>query len=60
MKLMFDFQVLAFQSDMTRVLLVQDGSRRVEPRVSRRAARTRASTRRRTTAAASRRSSIST
>ena len=32
-------------------VLVQDGPRRVEPRVSRRAARTRASTRRRTTAA---------
>ena len=51
MKLMFDFQVLAFAVRHDARVLVQDGPRRVEPRVSRRAARTRASIRRRTTAA---------
>ena len=33
MKLMFDIQVLALQTDMTRIIVVQDRSRRAEPRL---------------------------
>ncbi len=57
-KLMFDLQVLAFQSDITRVFsfkMGRDASSRVFPR----AGRTRASTRRRTMADASQRSASS-
>ena len=58
-KLMFDLQALAFAVGHHARLRVQAGPRRVEPRLSRRAASTARSTPRRTTASARTRSSTS-
>ncbi len=60
MKLMFDVQVLAFESDMTRVFSFKTGRDASSRCVSPRAAPTRASIRPRTTADARRTSSTST